>query len=122
MHSSLATITSSCARKVSTLVQFFFFFGVCVCVCKSCASFNFSHFFPTKFSSFSGVKIWDLASGRLRLTLTGHIDQVRGSSVIYNEISFKYFFLYNLVVITIGNILSCRFGCQQQAHVHVFCW
>ncbi|KAL3650450.1 hypothetical protein CASFOL_006853 [Castilleja foliolosa] len=28
-----------------------------------------------------GGKIWDLASGRLKLTLTGHIDQVRGLAI-----------------------------------------
>uniref|UniRef100_A0A453EME2 Uncharacterized protein n=2 Tax=Aegilops tauschii subsp. strangulata TaxID=200361 RepID=A0A453EME2_AEGTS len=38
------------------------------------------------------IKIWDLASGTLKLTLTGHIEQVRG---------------------------TC---CQSAAHISIFCW
>ncbi len=31
------------------------------------------------------IKIWDSASGQLKLTLTGHIEQVRGCNLMHKQ-------------------------------------
>jgi len=41
------------------------------------------------------IKIWDMASGTLKLTLTGHINAVRGLAIRYSAF---FFFLKNLEV------------------------
>ncbi|KAE8717673.1 Protein pleiotropic regulatory locus 1 [Hibiscus syriacus] len=41
------------------------------------------------------IKIWDVASGRLKLTLTGHIEQIRGLAV-----SSKHTICFQLVMIS----------------------
>ena len=74
---------------------------------------------------FRCVKIWDLASGKLKLTLTGHISEVRGVKVsarhpylfscgqdhtgsfeiFYNQ---KKFFAQNFSQIFLKNIISVK--------------
>lgn len=64
-----------------------------------CVAFDSSNEWFVTGSADRTIKVWDLASGQLKLTLTGHIEQVRSSpSTIQVPI--------NTITCTVGNT-SC---------------
>ena len=54
---------------------------MCVCRWVRSLAFDASNEWFVTGSADRTIKIWDLASGQLRLTLTGHIEQVTGLAV-----------------------------------------